>query len=204
MHNNPEERRRVTYSFVWVDNVFTSVELDGLVSFCSKEPLTPGMTSDSKGENIANSYRTSKNRFFGLNDDTRWFFERINSLIQWKNEYFWKMDLSGYDEFQYGEYHSDEEGHYDWHMDMLLDGTIQASMHSTRKLSMTLLLNEPGVDYEGGEFQFNLGNVDDPCIPAMKKGRIILFPSFLIHRVKPVTKGVRKSIVIWVTGPKFV
>ncbi len=37
----------------------------------------------------------------------------------------------------------------------------------------------------------------------MIKGRMIFFPSFLIHRVAPVTQGIRRSLVIWVTGPKF-
>jgi len=72
-----------------------------------------------------------------------------------------------------------------------------------RKLSVTLLLNEPGVDFEGGEFM--MGRTSDPkndIIPC-KKSQCILFPSFIQHKVAPVTKGVRKSIVVWVRGPRF-
>jgi len=71
----------------------------------------------------------------------------------------------------------------------------------TRKLSMSLLLNEPGVDFEGGELQFQVGTVPDT--PDTPKGRIIAFPSFMLHRVAPLTRGVRRSLVVWVTGPKF-
>ena len=59
------------------------------------------------------------------------------------------------------------------------------------------------VDFEGGDFQINSGQEKDAESVKMKKGDIIVFPSFMLHRVKPVTKGVRKSIVIWVMGPKF-
>jgi PKHD-type hydroxylase len=70
-------------------------------------------------------------------------------------------------------------------------------------LSITLLLNEPGIDFEGGNFEINKGSPTEVDIVDMKKGMLIAFPSFLIHRVAPVTKGTRKSIVIWVQGPKF-
>jgi PKHD-type hydroxylase len=70
-----------------------------------------------------------------------------------------------------------------------------------RKLSLTLLLND---DFEGGEFQVNDGKEEMAITVPMNKGRVVLFPSFMIHRVKPVTKGVRKSLVVWVLGPKFV
>jgi PKHD-type hydroxylase len=69
-----------------------------------------------------------------------------------------------------------------------------------RKLSLSLLLND---DFEGGEFHINQGNEKQPIIVPTKKGRAILFPSFMIHRVTPVTKGIRRSLVVWVLGPKF-
>ena len=73
----------------------------------------------------------------------------------------------------------------------------------TRKFSLSFLLSEPGVDFEGGEFEINQGEQENPIVAETKKNRIIGFPSWTIHRVKPVTKGIRKSLVIWVIGPKF-
>jgi PKHD-type hydroxylase len=63
-----------------------------------------------------------------------------------------------------------------------------------------MLLNTPGVDFEGGDFQTCLAK--ETNVP-LKRGQILIFPSFVVHRVKPVTKGIRKSLVIWVTGPGF-
>jgi PKHD-type hydroxylase len=65
---------------------------------------------------------------------------------------------------------------------------------------MSMLLNTPGVDFEGGDFSTFLSKEQN--IP-LKKGEILIFPSFIVHSVKPVTKGIRKSLVIWVTGPGF-
>jgi PKHD-type hydroxylase len=73
-------------------------------------------------------------------------------------------------------------------------------VYATRKLSMSMLLNTPGVDFEGGDFQTFFAKETDV---SLKRGQILIFPSFIVHRVKPVTKGIRKSLVIWVTGPGF-
>ena len=62
---------------------------------------------------------------------------------------------------------------------------------------MTMLLND---DFEGGDFEINLST---PNKVNVKKGMAIFFPSFVLHRVTPVTKGIRKSLVIWVEGPRW-
>jgi PKHD-type hydroxylase len=74
-------------------------------------------------------------------------------------------------------------------------------MIDTRKLSLSLLLSEPEEDFVGGEFFIHLSG--NPSLHVLKKGQMIVFPSFMLHGVKPVLSGVRKSIVIWVEGPKF-
>jgi len=86
----------------------------------------------------------------------------------------------------------------DTYMGLLDDVTNQM-----RKLSIVMLLNNPVKDFSGGEFELNINNEQKPLVPEMNKGTIIAFPSFLLHRVKPVYLGVRKSIVIWVEGPRF-
>jgi PKHD-type hydroxylase len=86
-------------------------------------------------------------------------------------------------------------------MDMLHG---QNKFNITRKLSLVMCLSDPEKDFVGGEFEINVGNQEEPETILMKKGRMIFFPSYIIHRVKPVTKGIRKTIVIWITGPKFV
>jgi PKHD-type hydroxylase len=96
---------------------------------------------------------------------------------------------------QYTEYDESYQGYYDWHMDVGLD------QHSNRKLSLSIQLSDSS-EYEGGELQINTGGNTSICDKS--KGSIIVFPSFLLHRVTPVTKGTRRSLVLWVTGPPFV
>ena len=70
--------------------------------------------------------------------------------------------------------------------------------NNTRKLSMSVILNS---DYEGGDFEiFGLENK----IPRLEEGSIIVFPSFKEHRVTPVTRGIRYSLVAWFVGPPYV
>jgi PKHD-type hydroxylase len=73
--------------------------------------------------------------------------------------------------------------------------------HVPRKLSMSLLLSDPS-EFEGGEFEVKTDS-DIPINLEQKRGRAWFFPSWALHRVTPVTKGVRKSLVLWVGGPPF-
>jgi PKHD-type hydroxylase len=70
-----------------------------------------------------------------------------------------------------------------------------------RKLSFSLVLSD-SADYEGGALEFFTSSAG-PSEAEQKRGRVIAFPSYMVHRVTPITKGVRKSIVFWVVGPKF-
>ena len=101
-------------------------------------------------------------------------------------------------DIQYTEYDSKNKGHYEEHMDCFMG---HGEM-SHRKLSMTIQLSDSN-DYEGGDFIFNEKQVDKVPLPKdlRKKGTILVFPSFVLHGVKPVTKGKRKSLVSWIEGP---
>ena len=92
---------------------------------------------------------------------------------------------------QYTEY--PKGGFYDWHMDSSME---MSDMPTVRKISMTLLLSDPK-DFKGGELEL-LGNKKRV---NLKRGYAIFFASFIRHRVKPVTKGNRKSLVMWFGGP---
>ena len=88
-----------------------------------------------------------------------------------------------------------ESGFYDWHMDNDVMGKHQPPV---RKISMTLLLSDPST-FEGGELEF----MQKGKIVKLKQGQAIFFASWLQHRVKPVTQGERKSLVMWFGGPPF-
>ncbi|MEW7277819.1 2OG-Fe(II) oxygenase [Aquimarina sp. 2201CG1-2-11] len=121
-----------------------------------------------------------------------WLYQKFAELSMNANDQLWQFDLTGLlENIQYGVYRSDG-GHYDWHMDVG-GGTTQK-----RKISIVLQLSDPK-DYEGGELEMFVSK-DVQKIPK-KKGAVILFPSYCMHRVTPVTKGERRSIVLWVSGP---
>ena len=86
-------------------------------------------------------------------------------------------------------------GFYDWHMDLDIHGQHEPPV---RKISMTCLLSDPS-EFKGGELEFTEKNKID----NLKQGQAIFFASFLRHRVAPVKKGVRRSLVMWFGGQPF-
>ena len=120
----------------------------------------------------------------------------------------WKYDITGAEDMQITRYK--KGGFYYFHKDGKGDYLSAYNkpdnefMHGhVRKLSMTVLLND---NYEGGEFQFATLNKEKCTIntPEFNKtGMIIVFPSDVEHRVAPVTKGIRYSLVTWFLGPPF-
>lgn len=106
----------------------------------------------------------------------------------------WNYALAGQEDTQIARYKSTDEGFYDWHMDAgVPENGIQ------RKLTCVILLNDPS-EFEGGILQFK--NMEDKNV-LNKRGSIVVFPSFIEHKVTPVTKGVRYTAVTWAIGPSF-
>jgi PKHD-type hydroxylase len=195
IYNDPVTRATVTEPWVYWDDGFNAEELKKVVEYCDGFELHKGTVFS--GEDLKT--RNSDVKFHNRNQDNGWIFDRLNFIVQSANEMFYGFNLNGYDCFQYTTYGKEDNQHYDWHMDIALGKTKEQSP-LIRKLSLSLLLND---DFEGGKFHINDGNENKPRIVPTKKGRAVLFPSFMIHRVTPVTKGIRRSLVVWVLGPKF-
>lgn len=123
---------------------------------------------------------------------TNWIFEKMMNIIFQANQYYF-FDLNGFFEpLQLAEY--GEGDFFDWHLDFGTGPT------SNRKLSLTVQLSDSN-EYEGGdlEFQINQNSVKAP----RTQGTVVVFPSFIMHRVTEITKGKRRSIVGWVSGPPY-
>jgi len=86
-------------------------------------------------------------------------------------------------------------GFYDWHMDLDVNGTHEPPI---RKISMTILLSDP-TSFKGGQLEF----MEKNKVPDLKQGQAIFFASFIRHRVAPITKGIRRSLVMWFGGTPF-
>lgn len=199
IYNDPYSRAKFIEPWAYWDDAFTNEELEKIVTYCEQFELDYGGTFVSENKEDAEKHRVSNIKFHDRNADTAWIFDRLNFVIQSANEMYYNFHLNGYSKFQYTTYDATNAGHYNWHMDIAI-GKIQHNDVEMRKLSLTLCLNDK---YEGGNFCMNMGNEEKFETIPMKKGRIILFPSFMIHRVTPVTEGTRRSLVVWVLGPKF-
>lgn len=123
-----------------------------------------------------------------------------------KDKVGYEFDIDVTEPLQYTVYNG-EGAHYDWHVDHKFDP--EPLEESVRKISFTILLNKPRVDFEGGEFIIDLQHPTPEGDPEaydtvdLRQGDIVLFPSYHYHKVAPVTKGIRKSLVGWVRGPQW-
>ena len=175
------------YAF-W-NNAFSKEECQTIINIAKDKGLIKGST---KGKSIKN-VRDSKISWLYPVDGMDWVFRRVTDIVLNLNEKFFKFDLFGINEgFQFTNYEA-PSGKYGKHVDRGMNMLV-------RKLSISIQLTNPE-EYEGGElFLYENKNGDE-----MKKeqGTLILFPSYVLHEVKPVTKGERNSLVSWVTGQQF-
>lgn len=184
------------HPFVTWENGFTDEELNRLIAYCDTLEPKKAVVGGSAEDADISAIRESKVSWVGLNPDTEWIYDRLAFVARSLNGQFYKFDLYGFNEdLQYTTYKGDESGHYTWHLD-----TGATNDSAPRKLSMVLQLSDPE-DYEGGDLE--VFSSPNPTKVTRKKGMVTAFPSYMLHRVSPVTKGVRKTLVVWVCGPAF-
>ena len=125
--------------------------------------------------------------------DTDWLFRKTTDLILFLNNKYFNFDIFGLNEgFQFTNYKA-PSGKYGKHVDKSYNFPV-------RKLSISIQLTNPE-EYEGGELFLYDG--DDGVIMEKSQGSLIIFPSYVLHEVTPVTKGESNSLVTWVTGNQF-
>lgn len=145
------------------------------------------------------SYRVSTIRWFDPYNELG-----IKSLIEdyamRANRVHFGFDISfGTHEIQFTEYHGNQNGKYGMHIDTFWDSPD----FYDRKLSFVLQLSDPN-SYEGGNFDFSVPGADLTELQLFRqRGSVLVFPSYFMHGVQPVTKGIRYSLVSWIDGPKF-
>lgn len=184
------------HEFVTWRNAFTADEISKLIEICETFPKVDA-TINSEGGTIDTEIRDTQIAWIPQNNETIWFYDRLSWIARQLNGEFYKFDLFGFaEDFQYSVYNEKSNGHYTWHRDagFLSNGT------PPRKLTLVLQLSDPS-EYEGG----NLELLTSPAanIVDKERGMVVAFPSYNLHRVTPVTKGIRKTLVVWVCGPAF-
>lgn len=160
--------------------------------------LQKGYVGGSSGDKVLdNGIRSTSIAWLGVKPELAHIWDKMATAVAEVNRRFFRLDLNGfYEPMQIGAYMANDGGHYSWHTD-----NSPNEDRAPRKLSMALLLSDQS-EFEGGEFQVKTAN-DDAQTLETKRGRAWFFPSYTLHRVAPVTKGVRRSLVLWVGGPAF-
>jgi len=179
---------------VWPD-ALSATECDAIIENAlgyPEEEATVGF-SDTLRSDLA--YRTSSIRWLNAMQETA-IADRIMQFVHSSNRTNFGIDVIAPFELQFTEYHATNMGHYDWHQDVWLESPRPFA----RKLSVVVQLSSPG-DYEGGAFEFF--GLQCPGQAFAGRGSLLIFPSYLQHRVLPVTKGVRRSLVTWIEGPNW-
>ena len=125
-------------------------------------------------------------------------YDMIDNYVSRINRDYFGFDISyGVRDIQFTKYSGQDKGHYNWHHDVFY--SQKEPYH--RKLSFTLQLSDPG-EYTGGDFEFR--DVENVASDLLRpQGSILVFPSFLYHRVTPVQEGTRYSLVSWIDGPRW-
>ncbi len=196
MNNRPTFTPDLTVNqtqYYWFEKGFSEEEIDmvlsGSLDYNSKDGTVIG-----NQEQVEDSIRKSKVKWLPNTAEWAWLYEKLAGMAVEANNALWKFDLhSIIDDIQFTEY-EEGGGHYDWHMDIGPD-TI-----SHRKISMVVQLTDPE-EYEGGDLEMMLSR--QPFAVPRSKGAVTLFPSFVMHKVTPITKGTRRSLVLWLGGSHF-
>ena len=183
------EELKTNETFAWAVSGLTEEEIQKIKSLKTNE------TEASIDSNtIDHTIRNSRVSWIHNGQENMWIYEKISSLMHYINSSYFRFDLSYIEPLQLTEYDENYSGFYSKHVDSGYDKNIN------RKLSFVLFLSDP-CEYEGGELL--LYNSGTPLKPDAIKGNIVFFPSYVLHEVTPVTKGVRNTLVGWISGPRF-
>jgi PKHD-type hydroxylase len=172
--------------------VFTDEEIQKIIDISQKYDSHDGNVSGV----IDYSYRKSIIRWLPQNDETMFIYNKIVGLMKTANNTMWNFNITNLvDNIQISEYEEGiTAGHYDWHMDF-------GKNNSTRKISVSVQLTDENT-YEGGDLEMMIHR--SMLKAPREKGTVIFFPSYITHRVTPVIKGKRLSLVFWFHGPPFI
>jgi PKHD-type hydroxylase len=184
-----------TSTFVLWADAFSPEELDRIEATGDRLAADEATIASTPSDNIVRgNVRITRTAWLAPTPDTKWIYDRLQRVARALNDRVYQFDLSGFSEnLQYTVYHGSEGGHYDWHVD-------QGPLRTRRKLSFSVQLTDPA-GYEGCDLQFYGGNQIETA--PRDRGAVIAFPSYVLHRVTPCTRGTRKAIVAWTTGPQF-
>ena len=179
-------------SWVALENIFTNQELDEIVVQGNRVKKTSGTVSGSISD-----YRVCDIAWLKSDEvesDFDWVYATLTDAIKKVNNEYFQFDLTHLTALQFTVYDGKNNSNYQKHMDL-------GRSFPNRKLSFSIQLSNDN-EYTGGDLRFHYIKTQ-PEIAPRTRGKIIFFPTWMIHDVTPVTQGIRYSLVGWVNGPNF-
>ena len=179
-------------SWVALENIFTDQELDEIVIQGNRVKKTSGTVSGSISD-----YRVCDIAWLKSDEvesDFDWVYATLTDAIKKVNNEYFQFDLTHLTALQFTVYDGKNNSNYQKHMDL-------GRSFPNRKLSFSIQLSNDN-EYTGGDLRFHYIKTQ-PEIAPRTKGKIIFFPTWMVHDVTPVTQGIRYSLVGWVNGPNF-
>tara|TARA_R100000234_G_C4914574_1_gene141404 strand:+ start:40 stop:612 length:573 start_codon:yes stop_codon:yes gene_type:complete len=175
--------------------LYSQETCQNIIDYASEcEEIIGSIVNEDNTEEVDNDFRRVITYSPPNNEESVNLFQKIISPMYQCNETHFKFELIDFIEFHILKY--DVGGHYKLHCDV--GDTINKNINNTRKLSFSIILNS---DFEGGDLEFpGLPNsyLDKGII--LRMGDCIMFPSYLYHKVRPVTSGTRWALVGWMHG----
>jgi PKHD-type hydroxylase len=200
----------LNYHYWYFDGVLSKTFCENLIKYGNKKRSRLGTVGDMKPATTLSPQNKKHLKKIRQSDiawlDDIFIYKAIQPYVNVANKNAgWNFHWDWSETAQFTKYKKNQ--FYHWHCDDNSNPYKSKDPHfnnKIRKLSVTVSLNE---GYEGGELEFDLNNSNDRSKPNIIKcneikpqGSIVVFPSFLWHRVAPVTKGTRYSLVVWNIG----
>jgi PKHD-type hydroxylase len=174
--------------------VFLAEHLDAIEHYCDALPLEPARLTGKGHDDIRNTRVAWVHR----NAQTEDFYLRMEAIVLRLNVDLFHFDLTGLTTMQYAVYCHEEAGYFDWHNDY---GRYHNDPgQEPRKITMSLQLSD-AASYEGCDLEIRAAHPVD--VAPRERGALIAFRANALHRVTPITRGIRKSLVVWAVGPEF-
>ena len=181
--------------FKHIEGYFTPEEVDAIIDLEELQKFEKATLGAEGKQKIQKKNRDSEVSWIYCDPKSQWVFDKFGTLVGYVNHDVFMYDIDGFEYFQYTKYKKNQ--HYTWHYDVLMEYAPWE-----RKISATVMLSDPD-EYEGGELEIIAnGNFENPLILKPKKGDVIFFASWMLHRVAPIKSGTRKTLVCWVMGKR--
>ena len=179
-------------------NALDNADIDFIEQYVgNNQNMLQKATIDTGKDKAVDNYRNTDIMWLTDMNSLAPIYTKIIDQVKNINAEHFKYSINYVEPLQYSVYNAIDNGKYDMHNDTVLRNTSG----NARKLSFSILLNDVS-EFEGGDLQFYTART--PTVKNLDKGSIIVFPSFLMHGVSPVTKGTRRTLVGFVGGPNFV